>query len=139
MKAIERLYKYIDYKGVKAVPFEKEIGLSNGYLGKQLKRTADLGEGILNKIIENCPDLNPEWLLTGKGSMLKNDDKSGINQNVVGNGVTMVGGSVSGSVKSSSGGADDIIKELKKQLKDKDKEIERLKTQIDKLFKMIPL
>ncbi|MGZ9677438.1 hypothetical protein [Flavobacterium sp. GNP001] len=53
MKAIERLYKYIDYKGVKPSPFEKEIGLSNGYLGKQLNRKArrNLGEGILIKII----------------------------------------------------------------------------------------
>jgi SMC interacting uncharacterized protein involved in chromosome segregation len=42
-------------------------------LGKQLKRNADLGESILNKIIENCPEINPEWLLTGKGEMLKKD------------------------------------------------------------------
>lgn len=91
------------------------------------------------RIISKCEDIDANWLLTGKGSMLKNDDKSGVNQNVVGNGVTMVGGSIGGSVKSGGGGADDIIKELKKQLKDKDKEIERLKTQIDKLFKMIPL
>jgi hypothetical protein len=73
MKAINRLYKYIDYKGIKAIPFEKKVGLSNGYLGKQLKREADLGEGILIKIIENCPDLSPEWLLIGEGSMLKNN------------------------------------------------------------------
>jgi hypothetical protein len=71
MKAIERLYKYIDYKGVKPAPFEKQIGLSNGYLGKQLSRIADLGEGILIKILENCPEINPEWLLTGKEPMLK--------------------------------------------------------------------
>jgi len=73
MKAIDRLYKYIDYKGIKAIPFEKEIGLSNGYLGKQLKRGADLGEGILIKIIENCPEINPEWLLVGNGEMLKSE------------------------------------------------------------------
>jgi hypothetical protein len=71
MKSIERIYKYIDYKNIKAVPFEKKIGLSNGYLGKQLKRNADLGESILTKIIENCPEINPEWLLTGEGEMLK--------------------------------------------------------------------
>jgi hypothetical protein len=77
MKAIERLYKYIDYKGVKPTPFEKEIGLSNGYLGKQLTRNADLGEGVLIKIIENCPEISPEWLLTGKGSMLKSQPNAG--------------------------------------------------------------
>lgn len=71
MKAIDRVYEYIDFKGIKATPFERKIGLSNGYLGKQLSRSADLGEGVLIKIIENCPEIAPEWLLTGKGSMLK--------------------------------------------------------------------
>ena len=71
MKAINRLYEYLDYKNVKPTRFEKEVGLSNGYLGTQLKRKADLGESILNKIIDNCLDLNTEWLLTGQGSMLK--------------------------------------------------------------------
>ena len=74
MKAIKRIYQYIDSKGIKAVPFEKKIGLSNGYLGKQLSRNADLGEGILMRVIENCPDINPEWLLTGNGRMLKNEE-----------------------------------------------------------------
>ena len=71
MKAIERLYKYIDYKGYKPTRFEKELGLSNGYLGTQYKRSADLGESVFNKIIDYCLDINPEWLLTGHGTMLK--------------------------------------------------------------------
>jgi hypothetical protein len=34
--------------------------LSNGYLGKQLSRNADLGQGVLMKLLENCPELSPE-------------------------------------------------------------------------------
>jgi hypothetical protein len=45
--------------------------LSNGYLGKQLARNADLGEGVMNRILENCPDIDSNWLLTGKGEMLR--------------------------------------------------------------------
>jgi hypothetical protein len=71
MKAIDRFYKYIDYKGVKATNFEKEIGLSSGYLSVQKKRNADIGETVLNKINDYCLDLNIEWLLTGNGEMLK--------------------------------------------------------------------
>lgn len=71
MKAIERLYQYLDYKGIKPARFEKENGLSNGYLGTQLKRNGNLGEDIINKIIDNCLDLNPVWLLTGKQKMIK--------------------------------------------------------------------
>ena len=77
MKAIERIYQYIDSKGIKPISFEKENGLSNGYLGKQLKRNADLGEGVFIKILENCPEINPEWLLTGKGEMLKTATREG--------------------------------------------------------------
>lgn len=73
MKAIDRLKQYIDYKGLRQTPFEASVGLSNGYIGKQLKREAGVGEEILVKIIDNCPDLNAEWLITGKGSMLKDD------------------------------------------------------------------
>lgn len=72
MKAIDRLYQYIDYKGIKPGPFEKLIGLSNGYLSKQLNRSADLGESIFTKIIENCPDLSPMWFLLGIGEMTNN-------------------------------------------------------------------
>jgi hypothetical protein len=71
VKVINRLYEYLDYKNVKPTAFEKDTGMSNGYLGKQLKRNADVGEGVIIKIIEKCPDLNPTWLLTGYGEMIK--------------------------------------------------------------------
>ena len=73
MKAINRVIHYIDNKGINNSSFEKMCGLSNGYLGTQLKRNADLGEGILNKILDNCLDVSPEWLLTGRGEMLKSE------------------------------------------------------------------
>ena len=73
MKAIERLYQYMEYKGLKPTALEKEIGLSNGYLGVQRKRNADMGEGVFLKIIDNCRDINSSWLLTGEGSMLRSE------------------------------------------------------------------
>jgi phage repressor protein C with HTH and peptisase S24 domain len=70
-KIINRLFQYFYYKDIKHTRFEKEIGLSNGYLNTQLKRNADLGESIIKKIIDNCLDINESWLLTGRGAMLK--------------------------------------------------------------------
>lgn len=70
MKAIDRIKQYIDYKGFTNRSFEQKNNLSNGYIATQLKRNADLGEGILNKVLENCLEINPKWLLTGKGEML---------------------------------------------------------------------
>lgn len=75
MKAIERLYQYMEYKGLKPTALEKEIGLSNGYLGVQRKRNADMGEGVFLKIIDNCRDINSSWLLTGEGNMLRSESE----------------------------------------------------------------
>ncbi len=75
MKAIERIYQYLEYKGLKPTVFEKEIGLSSGYLSVQKKRNADIGETIVNKINDNCRDINITWLLTGEGEMLKTKEK----------------------------------------------------------------
>jgi hypothetical protein len=70
MKAIDRIYEYLAVKGIKPTVIEKEIGLSNGYLSVQRKRNADIGEGVLNKIIDYCRDVSPVWLLTGHGEMM---------------------------------------------------------------------
>lgn len=79
MKAIHRLKKYIEYKGLNNSNFEKKNNLSNGYINTQLKRNSYLGEGVLTKILENCKDINPEWLLTGQGEMLKKNDENELN------------------------------------------------------------
>jgi len=39
----------IDVKIFNKITFEVDNGLSNGYLGKQLARNADLGEGVMNR------------------------------------------------------------------------------------------
>lgn len=70
MKAIKRLYQYLTYKGIPPTRLEKEIGLSNGYLGTMLKREADIGESTFVKIIDYCLDLNPMWFVLGKGEMI---------------------------------------------------------------------
>jgi len=73
MKAIERLLDYLNYKGIAPTRYEKDIGMSNGYIRTMAKRNADLGETIVNNIINNSPDLNPLWLILGQGSMLKSN------------------------------------------------------------------
>jgi hypothetical protein len=70
MKSINRIFEYLEYHKIKPAHFERDLGLSNGYLGTQRKRSADLGSTIVEKIMNHCDDLNLTWLITGEGEML---------------------------------------------------------------------
>lgn len=41
-------------------------------------RLSDVGEGVLLQIIENCPDLNPMWLILGRGEMFNDPGDNNI-------------------------------------------------------------
>lgn len=69
MKIIDRIKAYIKVKGLTNASFEKKCSLSSGYIGKQVKRNADMGESILFRILEQCSDLSKEWLFFGEGDM----------------------------------------------------------------------
>lgn len=71
---LTRLKKYMEAKTISTAAFEKSIGMSNGLLGKQLKKNGTIGSDKLEKILINYPDLSPEWLILGAGPMLKSDD-----------------------------------------------------------------
>lgn len=67
MSSVKRLLEYIDSKGIRPSKFYQETGLSNGYLDK----VKDLGAEKIKSIISIYRDLNPEWLISGEGKMLK--------------------------------------------------------------------
>ena len=50
--------------------FDMSIGVGNGYTSKQSKSGASVGSDVLERIIDTYPDLNPLWLITGKGAMI---------------------------------------------------------------------
>lgn len=68
MSTRERLKLYLSSIGISEGNFEKEAGLSTGFVSK-------VGDSIrtksLEKILGKFPDLNTSWLLTGEGPMLK--------------------------------------------------------------------
>lgn len=69
MGATERVKEFIDFKGITKYRFCQMLGFSN----KFLDNTSNIGTDKAGKIIHHFPDLNPEWLLTGNGNMLKPD------------------------------------------------------------------
>ena len=125
MKAIERLKQYIEFKGFTNSHFEKKNELSNGYIATQSKRNADLGEGVLIKILDNCLDLNPLWLLTGKGSMLKSEVSKGINQNITGDSNIQSGNSTSLANDTSA------VQECKNKVQRLENELKECKIKLD--------
>lgn len=66
----DRIKKFIKYQGQSIRSFEESINASNGYINSVSKGFV---EDKLNKIIEKYPNLDIQWLLTGKGSMLKSE------------------------------------------------------------------
>lgn len=69
--SLKRIKEYIDFKGIRVSVFEKSIGISNGSFGGQLKKNRTIGIDRLENILKVYPDLSAEWVLTGKGTMLK--------------------------------------------------------------------
>ena len=69
MGAIQRVIQFIEYKKISKYKFYRETGLSNGFLDKG----ENMGSDKCEKIIYTYPEINPEWLLTGQGPMLKED------------------------------------------------------------------
>lgn len=65
----DRIKEIIDIKGFSMMAFEKEIGAGNNTIGTSIKRNSNFSSSILSKILNKYPDINSEWLLTGRGSM----------------------------------------------------------------------
>lgn len=70
---LERIKEYIDFKKITISAFEKSIGMSNASFGKSLKNGGAIGTDKLENILIVYADINPIWLLTGEGSMLRSD------------------------------------------------------------------
>ena len=86
-KIVSRLKEYIDSKGISISAFEKSIGMSNASFGRSLKTNGAIGTDKLEKILNEYPDINLSWLMTGQGEMLvelPNEEKDqGDSQNIM--------------------------------------------------------
>lgn len=66
MEFIDRLRLFIKSKGLGQTKFEERVGFSRGYISKV---KTSIGADKLSNIVEAFPDLNLDWLITGKGKM----------------------------------------------------------------------
>ncbi|MEN2416374.1 S24 family peptidase [Flavobacterium mesophilum] len=72
MGSTERVREYLDYKGITKYKFCNDMGFSN----KFLDNSSNMGTDKACKILHYYPDLNSEWLLTGNGPMIKEENTS---------------------------------------------------------------
>lgn len=72
MGSTERMREYLDYKGISKYKFCNDLGFSN----KFLDNSSNMGTDKACKILHYYPEINSEWLLTGNGSMIKEDNSS---------------------------------------------------------------
>lgn len=68
---VNRLGSFIKFKNLSIRKFEGTVGMTYGALSRAIQKDTDIQSEWLEAIIENNPDLNPDWLLTGSGDMIR--------------------------------------------------------------------
>lgn len=68
---VERIEQIADYYNVKIGTLEKNIGASKGVLSRAIAQRTDIQTKWIERIVENYPDIDANWLITGQGEMFK--------------------------------------------------------------------
>ena len=74
---LSRIQEIASNEGITIFAIERTIGASKGVLSRAINNGTDIQAKWLSIIVENYPRYSTGWLLTGAGSMLK-DDLNGI-------------------------------------------------------------
>lgn len=69
MKPITRIEEFIELTGTNATAFEKKINVSTGTISKAIKKQSSLRDDTWAKIFDAYPELNPMYVLFGKGEL----------------------------------------------------------------------
>lgn len=119
-----RILHYIESKGISKPSFYKDTGLKRGLLDKD-KMDSTVTDIFLAKILAVYTDLSADWLLTGRGDMLKSSTATTNNQTIKGNSNNMIGGNGSILIKDTEE-PNTIIKEYVERLKRQEEYIQSL-------------
>ena len=68
----KRVVELIEFKGVAKELFFTKIGVTSANFRGNAQKTP-LNSKTIENILSEFPDINLEWLITGKGDMLKSD------------------------------------------------------------------
>lgn len=68
---IVRIKRLMQYSNLKHIEFASKIDVAPQNLYSMLRGKRPIGEGVLNKILLSFDTINKDWLLFGKGEMIK--------------------------------------------------------------------
>lgn len=63
----------MDQKGLSAYQINKEAGLAKGLITNAFSKKLGITSGTIESLLNAYPDLNANWLIVGRGTMLLND------------------------------------------------------------------
>lgn len=126
MTVKERIREFIKYLRISEREFCRRIDVSTSYVNSI--RTS-VQPDKMKSIAAQFPELNPMWLLTGEGEMLQ---KGNVNQ-VSGNNNMAVAGNGNRVTTNDIAGMIELQKGYQVMIKEKDAQINRLITVIEKL------
>lgn len=75
MDILDRIRLIIENERLTIASFERKIGVSNATIGKAIERNKGVSSDVLQKILETFLMINPDWLLLGKGEMLRSEGR----------------------------------------------------------------
>ena len=122
----ERLREYIKTLNISEREFCRQIGVSSSYVNNIRQ---SIQPDKMKAIGEKFPELNPMWLLTGDGTMRNGDNTNRIS----GNNNTAGAGNGNQVTTNDIAGLIELQKGYQEMIKEKDSQIARLISVIEKL------
>lgn len=79
---IKRIREFIENQGISVRAFEQKISASNGLIRKAIANNTDIQSKWITNIVENYPQISIDWLITGQGPMLREENKTTNNREI---------------------------------------------------------
>lgn len=79
-KILPRLKELADNEGITIGALERSIGASKGVISRAISNGTDIQSKWLQAIVEKYPHYSAQWLLSGKGEMLRSQTTDEANQ-----------------------------------------------------------